>query len=64
MWDLWWTKWHWDRFFFEYFGFPCKYHPIDAPYSSSSTHCSYQKDKRAKPGNLVKSKALSEIGEH
>jgi hypothetical protein len=24
MWDLWWTKWHCDRFFFpEYFGFPC-----------------------------------------
>jgi hypothetical protein len=18
MWDLWWTKWHWDRFFSEY----------------------------------------------
>jgi len=22
MWDLWCTKWHWDRFFSEYFGFP------------------------------------------
>jgi hypothetical protein len=22
MWDLWWAKWHWDRFFSEYFGFP------------------------------------------
>jgi hypothetical protein len=22
MWDLWWTKWHWDRFYPEYFGFP------------------------------------------
>jgi hypothetical protein len=22
MWDLWWTKWHWDRFFPELFGFP------------------------------------------
>jgi hypothetical protein len=21
MWDLWRTKWHWDRFFFEYFGY-------------------------------------------
>jgi hypothetical protein len=21
MWDLWWTKWHWDKFFSEYFGF-------------------------------------------
>jgi hypothetical protein len=22
VWDLWWTEWHWDRFFPEYFGFP------------------------------------------
>jgi hypothetical protein len=22
MWDSWWTKWHWDRFFPEYFDFP------------------------------------------
>jgi hypothetical protein len=22
MWYLWWTKWHWDRFFPEYFGLP------------------------------------------
>jgi hypothetical protein len=22
MWDLWWTKWHWDRFFSEFFDFP------------------------------------------
>jgi hypothetical protein len=21
MWDLWWEKWHWDRFFFDFFGF-------------------------------------------
>jgi hypothetical protein len=20
VWDLWWTKWHWDRFIFDYFG--------------------------------------------
>jgi hypothetical protein len=20
MWDLWWTKWYWDRFFSEFFG--------------------------------------------
>jgi hypothetical protein len=32
--------------------------------SNSSTRCSFQKDKRAKPGNLPKSKAVSEIGEH
>jgi hypothetical protein len=22
MWDLWWIKWHWDGFFFEFFSFP------------------------------------------
>jgi hypothetical protein len=22
MWDFWWTKWHWNRFFPEYFGVP------------------------------------------
>jgi hypothetical protein len=22
IWDLWWTKWHWDRFFIQYFSFP------------------------------------------
>jgi hypothetical protein len=26
MWDLWWTKWHWDRFFSEFFGFPLSIH--------------------------------------
>jgi hypothetical protein len=25
MWDLWWTKWHWGRFFSGYFGFPCQF---------------------------------------
>jgi len=28
--------------------FPCQYHCTNAPYSSSSTRCSYQTDKRAK----------------
>jgi hypothetical protein len=31
MWDLWWTKWHWDRFFPEYFGFPCQFQSTGAP---------------------------------
>jgi hypothetical protein len=22
MWDVWWKKWQWDRFFSEFFGFP------------------------------------------
>jgi hypothetical protein len=31
MWDLRWTKWHWDRFFSEYFGLPCRFHSTGAP---------------------------------
>jgi hypothetical protein len=42
--------------------FPCQYHSPSAPYSSLSTRCSYQKNKRMKSGSLSKSNALSEIG--
>jgi len=41
-----------------------QYLSTNAPYSSSSTYRSYQKDKRAKPGNLPKRSALSKIGDH
>jgi hypothetical protein len=44
--------------------FPCQYHSTNAPRSSSSTRRFYQKDKRATRGNLPKSKAFSEIGQH
>jgi hypothetical protein len=33
MWDLWWTKWHWDRFISESFSFPCQYISTATPYS-------------------------------
>jgi hypothetical protein len=36
----------------------------NAPHSSPSTRCSYQKDKRAKPENLATSNVLSETFEH
>jgi len=36
--------------------FPCPYHSTNAPYSSSSTHCYYRKDRWAKPGNLPQKK--------
>jgi len=42
----------WARFFSQYFGFPRQYHSTNAPYSSSSTCCSYQRDKRAKRDNV------------
>jgi hypothetical protein len=31
MWDLWWTKWHSDRFFTEH-NFPCQLHFTGAPF--------------------------------
>jgi len=43
--------------------FSYQYHSTNAPYFSSSTCCSYQKDKRAKPGDLPKSDVLAESGE-
>jgi hypothetical protein len=44
--------------------FPCQYHSINAPHSSSSTRCYYHKYKWAKPGDLPKGIALSEIVKH
>ena len=41
---------------------PCQYHSTNAPFSSLSTYCSYQKDKLVKLKNLPKN-ALTEIGE-
>jgi len=38
-------------------------HWWNTPYSPSSTHCSYQKDKWLKPGSLPKAIAPSELGE-
>ena len=38
---------------------PCQYHSTNSPFSSSSTCCSYQKDKWAKRGNLPQSSDLS-----
>ena len=31
--DLWWKKWRWDRFSFEYVDFPCLYHSTNAPHT-------------------------------
>jgi hypothetical protein len=44
--------------------FLCLYDSTNAPYSSSSTRCSYQKGKRAMPGNRSKSNVHLEIWEH
>jgi hypothetical protein len=42
--------------------FPCLYHSTNDSYSSSSTCCSYQKDKRAKPGNLLEAMPFRKSG--
>ena len=52
---------HYIMFLSQSFCFPCQYHSTNAPHSSSSTRWSYRKDKRARPGNLPKSNALTEI---
>jgi hypothetical protein len=47
MWNLWWTKWHWDRFFPSTSDFPCQFHSTGDPLqgktrkneSSSSQGC-------------------------
>jgi hypothetical protein len=44
--------------------FPCQLSFHHCSILSSSTCCSYQKDKRAKPGNLPESNALSEMGKY
>jgi hypothetical protein len=31
MWDLWWTKWHWDGFSLSTSVFPCQFHSTGAP---------------------------------
>jgi hypothetical protein len=31
VWDVWWTKWNWDRFFPEYFGLPLQSRSTGAP---------------------------------
>ena len=51
------------QFFSEYFGLFLSVPSTNAPYVSSYTYCSYNKDKRARPGSLPKSSALSEISE-
>jgi hypothetical protein len=56
VWDLCKTKWHWDRFFYQYFVFRCQFRSTTAPYWSSSTRYSYEK-----PPNLPKRNGVSEI---
>jgi hypothetical protein len=56
-------QWHWDRFFFLVIPFSSVHiiQPI-APHFTSSTCCSYSKDKRAKHVNFPQNSALSGNG--
>jgi hypothetical protein len=64
MWDLGWTKWPNAGFSLCSSLLQCQYHSTNTPYWSPSTRCSYQNDKQAKHGNLLKSSTLSQIVEH
>jgi hypothetical protein len=61
--DLWWTKWHENRGFSEHFTFALSvsFHQCSIPIFILKY--SYEKDKRAKPGNLQK-QCFSEMGKH
>ena len=61
MWDLWWTEVTLGQIFGRIKKvFPRQYHSTNAPYSSSSTCCSYPKDRGAKTGNYPRSNAAPE----
>jgi hypothetical protein len=55
MWNVRPTHWHWNKPCSEDFDLTTK-----APYRSSYTHSSYQKDKGAKPGNLLSNLVVAE----
>ena len=59
MWDLWWTKWHWDRFLWSDSALYSK-----SRHSPSSTRWSCQQEEREKPGKLEIKQCPSEDGEH
>jgi hypothetical protein len=42
MWDLWWAKWHWDRFFYDISVFSCQF------YSTGVQRCSIKTEKQKK----------------
>ena len=48
--------------FSQYFNFLCRYHSNSAPYSPLYCNYSYQKDKRAMPGNLAKAMLFRKSG--
>jgi hypothetical protein len=55
MWDLWWTKWHRNRFFSEYFGFPM---------SISFHRCSIKMEKhrvRVRPQYLLRGPLIKKV---
>jgi hypothetical protein len=59
--NVWWAMWHCDRLVSRYLCSPVSNHSTIAPDSPWSACCHYQKDKLAKPGDLPKSNALSEL---
>jgi hypothetical protein len=65
MWDLWWAKWHWDRFFLESYGFPlsisfhrCSFTRKNEKRSSSSQGCTISLKAAVRPQRLLRGPSL------
>jgi hypothetical protein len=60
MWDLWWVKWHWNRFFSTHFGLLCQDHSTTVPHvcfihQSPRLHGSVVTLKQKKENSLLAS---------
>ena len=63
MWDLRWAKWHWDRFCSTYFKFSVRC-ILPVLHTSHLHAAATRTNGRRLGGNLRKSSAVSEFGEH
>jgi hypothetical protein len=59
MWDLWWTKWHWDRVFPEYFDFFLSIHSTGAPLLGKMKKTDHIYHRGICCGALLKKKTLT-----
>jgi len=63
-WDLWWTKWHWYRFFPEYFGFSLVFIIPSVPHAHLRLHVALTRTKGRNLGIFQKSVAPLAVGDH
>jgi hypothetical protein len=66
VWGISWAKWHWDRFFSDFFSLPLSlsFRYCCSPIFICGTYCCYKTEIRAEPRNHPKRSALSGAGEH